>query len=237
MKALYRKLLIVGLFALAMGLFESVVVIYLRRLMYPGGFSFPLAPIDPSLALIELSREGSTLVMLVCVSMLAARTFSERFAWFIYSFAIWDIFYYIFLWLFIGWPGSVMAWDVLFLIPATWTGPVITPLIVTVLMIALALVILTRAARGIATRLTRPEWIALLSGALIVFVAFITDYLRHMLTYFSFGELFITDRNELLQHAQQYMPGTFPWPVFLTGMVVIGVVIAVYYRRLERSAR
>jgi hypothetical protein len=74
------------------------------RALYPGGFSFPLSPIPERLAITELLRELATLVMLAGVGVVAGRNFPERFAWFIFSFGVWDIFYYVFLKLLIGWP-------------------------------------------------------------------------------------------------------------------------------------
>ena len=92
-----RQIIIITAFAIAMGLLESAVVIYLRHLFYPGGFEFPLSPIPVNIAVTEVLREAATLVMLVSIGMLAGRSFSTGFAWFIYSFAVWDIFFYVFL--------------------------------------------------------------------------------------------------------------------------------------------
>ena len=132
---LRSKIIVISIFAIAMGFLETAVVIYMRDLLYPDGFSFPLVPIPADLALTEILREAATLIMLLTIAILNAKTFSERFAWFIYAFAIWDIFYYIFLKIMILWPESLMTWDILFLIPTTWTGPVISPVIVSFSMI------------------------------------------------------------------------------------------------------
>ena len=142
MRPVEKTLIVVSLFAIAMGLLESAVVIYLRDILYPGGFEFPLNPVRPDLVWTEILRELATLVMLLGVGILAGRNLAERFAWFMYSFAVWDIFYYAFLRVLIGWPESLMTWDVLFLLPVTWTGPVITPLIVSATMIFFALIII-----------------------------------------------------------------------------------------------
>lgn len=221
MSGLHKKILIVTLFAIAMALFESAVVIYLREIMYPEGFRFPLAPIYPHLVLTEILREAATLVMLVCIGQLAGKRFSEKFAWFIYSFAVWDIFYYIFLWFLLGWPASLMTWDVLFLIPATWTGPVITPLILTVVMIIFAMFILKAARKGKNTRIEPIEWIGLLAGSGIVVAAFMTDYLKHMLKTFKPGELLRASDPRIMEVAQQYVPESFPWLLFTAGTLVI----------------
>lgn len=221
MRPLYNKILIVTLFAIAMALIESAVVIYLREIIYPGGFRFPLAPVPPHLLLTEILREMATMVMLVCIGLLAGKRFSEKFAWFIYSFAIWDLFYYIFLWLLLGWPESLMTWDVLFLIPATWTGPVLTPLIVTAIMILFAWFILTAAGKRKNSMIKPIEWLGLMVGSGIVVTAFITDYLRHMLKTFTPGELLRAGDPRIMEVAQQYVPDSFPWLLFAAGILVI----------------
>jgi len=235
MKLLYRRILIVALFAVAMGYLESAVVVYLREIMYPEGFGFPLSPIDPDLALTEVLREMATLIMLVTVAILAGNSFSQRFAWFIFSFAIWDIFYYIFLWALIGWPESLMTWDILFLIPLTWAGPVVAPLILTFFMIGFALIILRYAEKGIFAALSVIEWAGLVVGSLTVVIAFVTDYMRHMMSKFSFGEVLNISDAAVAAHAQSYVPGSFPWFIYLLGVVIIAASIIMYYLRLKRK--
>lgn len=235
MKNLYRKILIVTLFAIAMGLLESAVVIYLREIMYPQGFNFPLQPIHPNLALTEILREAATMIMLICIGLLAGKSFSERFAWFMYSFAIWDIFYYIFLWVLIGWPQSLMTWDVLFLIPATWTGPVLTPLVLTVIMILFSGLILLAADKNLNSKIEKPEWIGLSLGSCIVVLAFVSDYMRHMLSEFSFGELLNPRNPEILEFAETYIPGKFPWLLFLFGVIIIIASVIRYGLRLNKQ--
>jgi hypothetical protein len=77
-----------------MGMVESAVVIYLRELYYPGGFKFPVQPTSTTVAITEVIREIATMIMLLAIGMLAGKSKTGRFAWFIYSFAIWDISYY-----------------------------------------------------------------------------------------------------------------------------------------------
>lgn len=228
---LRRLLIIITAFAIAMGFLESAVVVYLREILYPGGFEFPLSPIPVNLALTELLREVATLVMLVTIGILAARRFSTGFAWFIYSFAIWDIFYYVFLWLLLGWPQSLMTWDVLFLIPTTWTGPVLSPVLVSLTMILLAMVILVRAERGYDSRIPGKIWAGLILGSLILIFGFVLDYSQHMLTNFSLIEMLQVKNPEVLKVATAYIPRRFPWWIFGVGEVVILSSIA-FYRRV-----
>jgi len=116
---------------------------------------------DEHLALTEIFWEAATLIMLVGIGIIAGRNSSERFAWFLYSFAVWDIFYYVFLKLLLNWPESFMTWDILFLIPVTWVGPVIAPVIVSITMIAFALIILYSNQKSIPVTIKSSEWICL----------------------------------------------------------------------------
>ena len=138
-----NKLSIVTLYAIAMGFLEAAVVIYLRNLFYPNGFNFPLKGfIDPSILIVEWIREFATIIMLVTIGLLAGKKFYEKLAYFVYAFAIWDIFYYIFLKLVLNWPSSFLTWDLLFLIPFPWAGPVLAPLLCTLLMLFTSFIII-----------------------------------------------------------------------------------------------
>jgi hypothetical protein len=219
-----------------MAFLESSVVVYLRELMYPEGFSFPLVEIEGHLALTEIIREVSTLAMLTAVAAIAGRTLSRSLAWFIYSFAVWDIFYYVFLKLLIDWPVSLLEWDILFLLPVTWTGPVISPLIVCIMMISLAFVILYYSYRGINTGLRAVEWIILTTGALTVVIAFTWDYSGYILQRYSFAEIWnIPAERDLLEYAYDYIPRKFNWWIFTAGNMVIAYAIIMIYRRLRSS--
>ena len=231
---LRQKLITITAFAIAMGFLESAVVVYMREILYPGGFEFPLSPIPVNLAVTELLREVATMVMLVTIGIIAARRFSTGFAWFMYCFGIWDIFYYVFLKLLVGWPQSLMTWDVLFLIPTTWTGPVLSPVLVSMTLILLAMVILTEAEKGKETRIHSREWMGLIAGSVILIFGFIFDYSQHMLTYLSLGEMFQIKDSEVLEVATTYIPHQFPWWIFGIGEVIILGTTTVYWKRIAR---
>ena len=231
---LNKKIIIITSFAIAMGFLEAAVVVYMREILYPDGFSFPLSPIPVNLAVTELLREVATVVMLVTIGIMAARKFSTGFAWFMYSFAIWDIFYYVFLKLLLGWPESILTWDVLFLIPTTWTGPVLTPVLVSMTLILLAMVVLIYAERGKETRIRRLEWAGLILGSLVLIFGFVFDYSRHMLDHFSlFGMMQVKDP-KVLEVATMYIPHRFPWWIFGTGELIILTTIGIYMKRIAR---
>ncbi|MGM0529498.1 MAG: hypothetical protein ACQERS_13975 [Bacteroidota bacterium] len=227
----------VTIFGIAMAFMESSVVIYLREILYPEGFDFPLAEFEGSLAVTEIIREVSTLVMLVAIAFIAGKSFSTSFAWFVYCFAIWDIFYYVFLRLLVGWPPTLLEWDILFLLPVTWTGPVISPLIECIVMISLAVVILHYANKGIDTRLEASEWLIIIVGALVVLVSFTWDYSSYILERYSLSDIWNMPRDSsLLEYAYGYIPRRFNWWLFTAGNLIIISAIVLLYRRLKRSA-
>lgn len=230
-KSLEFYLLVVSIFSIAMGLLESTVVIYLREILYPEGFGFPLSPVQPDLMLTELLREGATIIMLLGIGFLAGRNTSERFAWFLYSFAIWDIFYYGFLWLLIGWPESLMTNDVLFLLPSTWIGPVITPLIVSLTMIAFALLILVVNRQEVDIKIPGISWLLLITGSVILILGFIWDYSAFIMESMTIRDIWTLPKEQVLKLATQYIPRKFNWFLFALGESVILSGVIFYYLR------
>jgi hypothetical protein len=210
---------------MAMGLLETIVVVYLRELYYPEGFNFPLKLMTPDTIGIELLRELATILMLLTVGILTGKNLSTRFAWFIYAFAVWDIFYYVFLKLLLGWPASLLTWDILFLIPVTWVGPVLGPVINSLTMIFLAIALLRRS-RFETFRISRYDWGLLIVGSVIVIASYTREYSIFMLSRFSTGELlFPKEPEKLMEYAGTFIPGTFDWMLFLSGVAIHWIVI------------
>src|SRR3990170_403953 len=129
-----HKLLWVSLFGIAFAFVETSMVVYLRALYYPEGFSFPLKVVSQEHLAVELAREAATIIILVTVGIIAGRKRWEKFGYFLAAFGIWDIFYYVWLKVALNWPQTLTDWDVLFLIPVPWVGPVIAPLLLALLM-------------------------------------------------------------------------------------------------------
>ena len=129
-------------YSIAMGYVEAMVVVYLRRLV-PVELWKKVKTYQQLCRLIETSgirwseqtREFATIVMLVSVACLFGKNMKEKFAAFLISFGIWDIFYYIFLYIWLRWPENLLTYDVLFLIPSAWVAPVIIPVSISILMI------------------------------------------------------------------------------------------------------
>ncbi len=171
-----RRLIWLTVYAVAMAYLESAVVVYLRAIYYPEGFGFPLAPIEPGMAAIEVGRELATLIMLLGVAMVMSDNRWERFLVFSLSFGVWDIFYYVWLWGFLGWPPSLLTWDLLFLVPVPWTGPVLAPVIVSVALIVGSLLLLRVKRRGTRLAFSPSLWLLASAGGGLVLLSFTLDY-------------------------------------------------------------
>ena len=131
-----NRWLVVFVYALAMAWVEAAAVLYLRTLI---GRVEPWQPnplpVVGGLAAFELTREAATLVMLMTVGILAGGAWRSRLGYAAVAFGTWDIFYYVFLKAMCGWPRSLMDWDILFLIPLPWWGPVLAPVLIALLLI------------------------------------------------------------------------------------------------------
>jgi hypothetical protein len=226
----------VAVFAITMAFLESAVVVYLRAIYYPDGFIFPLKLIEGRIAITELWREVATMVMLITVAAIVSKHAIERFAWFIYAFAIWDIFYYIFLYLLLGWPSSVFTWDILFLIPVTWTGPVIAPVINSMTMILLASVIVHYSSSNDRFRLNLLEWMLLVFGSFVVIYTYTEGYTRYMLTRFDINDLLsATPKKEVMGYASGFIPVYFNWILFGVAEFLFFLAIYLIIKRAKRK--
>ncbi len=192
--SLLRPLAALLLFGISFGYVEAAVVAYLRALYEPiherlhpdraSGDLFPVLRLDELEAFgpehvrrvhTELAREAATLAMLAAVALAVAHNFRQWFAAFMIAFGVWDIFFYVFLHLLTGWPASLLDWDLLFLLPVSWVGPVLSPVLVALSMTAAGVVVLWRESVGRPLLLTWYDWAAILGGGLVVVVAFCWD--------------------------------------------------------------
>ena len=216
-----------------MGFLEAVIVIYLRKLFYPNGFSFPLIGfIEPSILNIEWIREFATIVMLAAVGYLAAKKFYVRFAYFLYAFAVWDIFYYVFLKLTINWPSSLLTWDLLFLIPWPWIGPVIAPVICSLLFIVFALLIIHFEDKVKPVKISGIEWTAFIIASILTLYSWLYDY-GALIFKNGFGSSFLTLENnsQFIALVSSYSPSSYNWTLFSIAVVIAIFGIISFYRR------
>lgn len=169
------RLVWVSIFAVAMAYLEAAVVVYLRLIFYPEGFDFPLAAGPSGTILIELGREIATILMLVAAAILCGRNKMQWFAYFSYAFGIWDITYYVWLKLEIGWPPSLFTRDLLFLIPLPWVGPVLAPMLVSIALIAAGVWIIKREDMGVSLTFPRWAWWVEVGAGLVIILSFLWD--------------------------------------------------------------
>ena len=176
-RAMLKRLLIVVLFSIAFAYIESAVVVYLRAIFHDEGFQFPLQVFDLDslgrrLMLTEVGREAATLVLIWAGAWLFGKQTQERWAYFLIIFAVWDIFYYVWLKVLLDWPASIMTWDVLFLIPMVWASPVLYPVLVSLAMLVIAVAVLWRTSRNQAVSLSWLEWMAVVLGCVLIVGSF-----------------------------------------------------------------
>ena len=211
------KWLTVFVFAIAMAWVESAVVFYLRTMIdrLQPLQADPL-PIVGSFGPVELAREVATMVMHFTVGVLAGRTWRARIGYMAISFGVWDIFYYVFLKVMCGWPKSLFDWDILFLLPLPWWGPVLAPLLIALLMILWG----TLASRTHSTRAPLPfnSGLLILSaiGAGLALYVFMADAIRVA--------------NLGVDEVRNVLPSRFNWPVFC---LAFGLMTAPAARMLQ----
>jgi hypothetical protein len=208
---LTKKIVWVAIFAIAMAFLEAAVVVYLRRLYGISDLIITVPPFEPQIAQIELGRELATLVMLLSFGWVAGLKLQSRLGFTLVTFGIWDIFYYLWLKVFIAWPNSLLDPDLLFLIPLPWWGPVIAPILISLLMVISGILAVFREDQGYFIRFRTFEAIALLVGILVMLYAFMQD------------ALFILPASPSL--LSQLKPSQFNWAVFLAGLFLSGFAV------------
>ncbi len=216
LKTTLKRLCIVVVFSIAFGYIEAAVVVYLREIFYPDGFTFPLAifgmdPLWKRFLLTEIGRETATIVLILTGAWLFGRNLQQKTAYFLTIFAVWDIFYYVWLKILLDWPSSVMDWDILFLMPAPWASPVLYPVLVSITMLIFAIVMLYRCSHAKPIKVTLIDWLGFSLAAIIVVASF------------CIAGLHITEPN-----FQSY----FYWPLFALGYMT---AVAVFLKCLMKS--
>ena len=170
-------------FAIAFAWVESAVVVYLREIYFDGGFSFPLVVnwkggrhvVDP-LVRIEFGREIATIIMLIAAGWISGRKRFHKFCFFMIAFGVWDIWYYIWLHVMVGWPESLMTWDLLFYVPLPWVGPVIAPVLIALAMAAAGSLVIYFDQKGYEIRWRWYDMAVELGCAAVMITAFCWDW-------------------------------------------------------------
>jgi hypothetical protein len=216
---LHSRWLVVVAFAIAMAWLESATVYYLRTLVdrvepYQPN---PL-PIQGVLGQVELVREAATLLMLITVGMLAGKTWRARWGYSAVAFGTWDILYYVFLRVMCGWPRSLFDWDVLFLLPLPWWGPVLAPVSIAVLMILWGTIASEARPVRETAPITRKVWGLNAAGVALALYIFMADSLEQL---------------PRLRDGMIYLlPTSFNWPLFTAALALMAApLVAIGARR------
>ena len=199
------------MFAIAMAYVESATVVFIRRIYGISDLLLDIPPFDPVLAPIEVGRELATLIMLLAVGCAVGKSLQSRLSYTFIIFGVWDIFYYIWLRLFIGWPISLFSPDILFLIPLPWWGPVIAPVLIACLMVVGGILTVISDDKGRKIRFSAFDWISLIAGLLIILYSFMEDALAIM--------------PADVETLTQLRPTSFNWPIYILGLVLAGYFV------------
>jgi hypothetical protein len=199
-----------------MAYLESAVVVYLRE-MYGINDLLNDINLEPDIyTFIEIGREAATIVMLVFISLLAGDNRQKKIGYFFIAFGIWDIFYYVWLYLFIQWPKSLLEWDILFLIPFPWWGPVIAPILISILLISIGFLL----TNDIKFKVTTIDWILFCLSIIVLLYTFTEDSIISIIS----GMVKLTE----------IRPTSFNWILFLTAYIAwIITSIKVFYPGLN----
>jgi hypothetical protein len=218
-KSEWGRWLVVIIFATAMAWVESAVVYYLRThidriVPYQPN---PL-PIIGGFGPVEFMREFATLIMLFTVGMLAGRTWRARWGYTFIAFGVWDIFYYVFLKVMCDWPSSLFDWDILFLIPLPWWGPVLAPVMISLLMIFWG---------TLASQIEKPQssvvatagaWALNIIGGTLVLLIFMADTMRA-----SAGGV---------DAIRNVLSAKFNWPMFCVAFALMAAPVILQVKQL-----
>lgn len=203
------RLAIVVAFAIAMAWVEAASVFYIRALVDRiEPYQPEPLPMNEALGYVELWREAATLVMIAALGALAGRTWLRRVGYAAVAFGVWDILYYVFLRLISGWPRTLLDWDILFLLPLPWWGPVIAPVSIAVVMIVWG----TLATQG-GEVASEPRWARALAcvGIVLALVIFMIDA----------GRALPSGRDAVVQ----VLPTTFNWELFWVALLLMALPV------------
>lgn len=215
------RLAVLAAFSVAMSYLEATVVVYLRRLYYPEGFSFPMKLADPFVAKIELGREIATILMLLAVAALYEKGAIRRFLAFCFAFGAWDILYYVWLKILLNWPAGWLDWDVLFLVPVVWVAPWIAPALIALVLAVFSGTLLWLGNRRGEIRIGSADRVLAGAGALACLLSFTLDGFR-----------LLPGGTEAIRG---FVPTRFLWEVYLPGVVLMATAATIAVRRNARG--
>jgi hypothetical protein len=202
-----KRLFGMVIFGVAFAYIEADIVVYLRYLYYPDIISlFPLRSMDAEIFNFEVYREIATIVILSIVAYISSKKLLEIPFLFFFIFGIWDIFYYIFLYLMIQWPPSLLSFDILFLIPILWMAPVLCPVLISLTLIGGSLFVLKKGYRW----MNRINFIFASAGIILILWSALAIPVSLLLS--NDPDIFYT-----------FIPEHFPWYFYIPGLILLNL--------------
>ena len=206
-KRLTIRFAVIVIFSIAMAWMESATVVYLRTLVNRVEPYQPAPlPIVNSFGATEIVREAATLIMLLTVGWLAGTSWKSKLGFFMAAFGVWDIFYYLFLKIIVGWPHSFFDWDILFLIPLPWWGPVLSPILISLVLIILGSLLAQSEINNATFRFGKLGWSFHLCGIFIALYVF----MAHSIEVIGKGNRGVEE-----------LPTQFNWPLFILALFLM----------------
>lgn len=201
-----RTVLWLGVYAAAMAWVEAAAVVYLRRIHYPDNplALFPLRAWPATDLGVEIVREAATIAMILAVALLSVPGRTRRIAAFLYVFGLWDLFYYAWLKVVLGWPAAWADWDILFLIPWPWLAPWYAPAAVAVMLALWGGGVLVG---GAEPAVSRGSLLLAAAGLLLVLASFLEPALR--------------SSGGVGAPGGRFVPSRFLWEVYLPGSALL----------------
>ncbi len=136
----------------------------------------------------------------------------------------------------LSWPESLFTWDILFLIPVPWVGPVLAPCIVSLTMIVLTLYIIHFSERGRKTQINGKEWLHFISGSVVIIVSFIWDYIVYVTGTENLKQMWtLSSSQNLFSEIASYVPTHYNWSLFWFGEMFIVFGIILFVRRVKHG--
>jgi hypothetical protein len=217
MKATLKRFLWISVYAIAFALVEAAIVVYLRGLLVVTDDNVALGSYEQ----MEIWREAATLLMLLAVGWLAGKRWDERASYSLFAFGLWDIWYYIWLRVFLDWPVTLLDWDILFLIPLRWWGPVLAPTLIAALICITTFFAVIRLEQGRNLALTPLRVATIGAGGFLAMYTFMEDALTALI------------------RGQEYWnviyPERFNWPLFIVALVLMAIPGLMSVRPVLRS--
>lgn len=210
---------VVTVFAVAMAWVEAAVVYYLRTHVdriqpYQTNPLPDFGWIGP----VELAREFATLVMLFTVGALAGHDWRSRLGYSAIAFGVWDIFYYLFLKIMCGWPNSLLDWDILFLLPFPWWGPVLAPVSIALLLIVWGTLASQFERKSDPLLSNWSVWLLNSIGIALALYVFMADTIRVA--------------SQGVDVIRNVLPAEFNWPLFCVAFVLMAAPVIRLAREL-----